>query len=56
MEGFSKEYRYRLALEKIDKMLRNMQCSEPNYCMGECSACRAERAALVAQAALRGES
>jgi len=55
LAGFSKEYRYRLALERIEKMAEGAYCSYPNSCCGDCGACTAERMGDIARAALKGD-
>ena len=57
LAGFSKEYRYRLALEKIEKMSERIGypsgCTE--NCLGDCGACVAARMTGIARAALKGD-
>jgi aromatic ring hydroxylase len=54
--SLSKEFRYRVALEKIVKMLEGIegQCEAPNSCMGGCPGCRAANVAAFAHNTLLG--
>jgi hypothetical protein len=52
LEGFSKEYRYRLALEKIAQQLPTDRCEYPNSCCGDCTGCLCAYAVRIAEEAL----